>query len=553
MPTSPTADEHHIFTLQRFRASFRTLLSFQVVIVLLGVVVAAVDPAVRSRFLHGTPMCIALISLRTWLHWRDDQQQGPQLYGYASGVCVVLREISVYATADGDTSAAAFLCSRVVIIIGTASANYIALPTSHQVAITAIIAGASCFMHPPISEMGRPLEPTLTCAALLLGGAVGVNIEEAHWRSFKRNQIEKRQGCKSADEPEKAPHRTSSWHRHLWWPQLITWGVAGSALLSGLLGCYQHGASNLISQVRTWCAISVCVTTLLNVRLGTRRLGQAYCIIWCIGIGVSGEIFATYRVRLTQGAHTMEYAEAWVNAFAFYLMMAVSSPFAVSVLNVDIGLSIWLPMQAYLMFGGLLFSIWLTPWEESALPLLTMSVIANCAGLATFVSHKDKLGTVYHTFLSTIAERHAAFLRGKMSRRRRPSSMFTLHPDLIPPVLEEDQARKDRQTDTRGMFRHLARAWSAQAAGVILALGAWRDSGVVGRMAAADVDTLFIASLLCRLWQTVLSCVGVERCVSRPRVPPLSATASPLCLAATYFLTLSSACCPRREASSQKT
>jgi hypothetical protein len=99
--------------------------------------------------------------------------------------------VNNYINANGHTSAASFLCFRVVLALIAAFCGYSALPMTHQAAF-ALIAGGASLVQPPLSEIGRPLEPIITCSALLLGEAVSVAIDNALWRSFKAEQAEKR-------------------------------------------------------------------------------------------------------------------------------------------------------------------------------------------------------------------------------------------------------------------------------------------------------------------------------------------------------------------------
>ena len=192
-----TAADERIFASQQFQAAFLPLLGLLAAVVLVAAGLAVGDPAESSWAAVVILLFITLISLRSWLHWMDNQQRARLLCGYAFVVLILLFEIAVDQGrrrwhAWKEPSAAAFLCFRVVVALLTASGGYSALPVSHLVACAAIVAGASIFLHPIMSEIGRPLEPILTCSALLLGGVVGSDFKDALWRSFKERQIEKR-------------------------------------------------------------------------------------------------------------------------------------------------------------------------------------------------------------------------------------------------------------------------------------------------------------------------------------------------------------------------
>ena len=192
-----TAADKRIFASQQFQAAFLPLLGLLAAVVLVAAGLAVGDPAESSWAAVVILLFITLISLRSWLHWMDNQQRARLLCGYAFVVLILLFEIAVDQGrrrwhAWKEPSAAAFLCFRVVVALLTASGGYSALPVSHLVACAAIVAGASIFLHPIMTEIGRPLEPILTCSALLLGGVVGSDFKDALWRSFKERQIEKR-------------------------------------------------------------------------------------------------------------------------------------------------------------------------------------------------------------------------------------------------------------------------------------------------------------------------------------------------------------------------
>jgi hypothetical protein len=167
------------------------VVGFLVALVLVAVGLAAGDPTTRTWARVGVPALVTLILLRAWLHWKDDQQRAHLLFGHSIIVLTTIIQINRYVTADSRMSAATFLCARVGICLTTAFCGYSALPMSHRAGYALIVGGASLFVHPTLSELGRPLEPIITCSALLLGEAVGFAIEDALWRSFKAEQAEK--------------------------------------------------------------------------------------------------------------------------------------------------------------------------------------------------------------------------------------------------------------------------------------------------------------------------------------------------------------------------
>ena len=187
-----TADER-IFASQQFQAAFCPVVCFGVATMLVTVGLAAGDddPTIRTRASVSLPATLLLISLRTWLHWMDDQQRARRLFGYGFIVLTTIIQINRYSNADGHMNAAVFLCLRAVLALTPSFSGYSALPMSHRATFSLIVGGAS-LVHPPLSEIGRPLEPIITCSALLLGEAVGFAIEDALWRSFKAEQAERR-------------------------------------------------------------------------------------------------------------------------------------------------------------------------------------------------------------------------------------------------------------------------------------------------------------------------------------------------------------------------
>eukprot|EP00966_Prymnesium_polylepis_P244469 5654590-Prymnesium_polylepis.1 len=66
-----------------------------------------------------------------------------------------------------------------------------ALHREHRIASLAVTA-AGALVHPQLSAFGRPLEPMLTCSAVLLGFLVGDVVEGAYRRFFEDQQASKR-------------------------------------------------------------------------------------------------------------------------------------------------------------------------------------------------------------------------------------------------------------------------------------------------------------------------------------------------------------------------
>ena len=196
-----TAADEQTFVLQQFQAAFRPLVGFLVAVVLVCAGLGVGDPASRSRVTVGVLLFISMISLRTWLHWMNDQQRARLLFGHATIVLMTITQVGIYASvASGDglyakgstLNAATFLFFRVMLaLFVTFVGGYSASPITHRFAVDAIIAAASPCM-PTLSEIGRPLEPILTCSAMVLGEAVGFAIETSLWMSFKEEQAEKR-------------------------------------------------------------------------------------------------------------------------------------------------------------------------------------------------------------------------------------------------------------------------------------------------------------------------------------------------------------------------
>jgi uncharacterized membrane-anchored protein YhcB (DUF1043 family) len=65
---------------------------------------------------------------------------------------------------------------------------------------------AAAIVHPQRSEIGRPLEAIITCAALLMGLIIGWTIVDASWRSFKED-LQAQEETRAAKEQQLAAEK----------------------------------------------------------------------------------------------------------------------------------------------------------------------------------------------------------------------------------------------------------------------------------------------------------------------------------------------------------
>ena len=190
-------DEKANFALQQNRASYLTTVRFLSAQGILALGFAVGDPGTRSRALVVIPCLTLGILFRVWAHYTHDQQRGLLLQGRVAVALISLIQIGLYVNgiySEGGTTRAVFFSNRMMIVLYMAYSRYSATPLQPlQGAV--LIAGA--IMHPRLSQFGRPLETILTCTAVVVGGALGLAIENAVRRDFKHQQAEKRLLCET--------------------------------------------------------------------------------------------------------------------------------------------------------------------------------------------------------------------------------------------------------------------------------------------------------------------------------------------------------------------
>ena len=75
-------------------------------------------------------------------------------------------ECAKFATALGKMSTASFCIGRVVVFLFVAYFAYSAVPLRYRLASNLLVVAAAA-MHPPLSIIGRPLEPVISTGALI--------------------------------------------------------------------------------------------------------------------------------------------------------------------------------------------------------------------------------------------------------------------------------------------------------------------------------------------------------------------------------------------------
>ena len=173
----PYEDE---FSAKRFHASFRPLLALTSSIALSVIGIAAGDPALRPRVALLVPLGVAAMGLRLWLHMMQDQQRARLLFSRAVVALDAVRVAGatlMINTTNTRTTAATFLFIRVILAgLYLPLLAFCALPMGHRLTLASTIA-AGAFLTPQRSDIGRPLEPIITCAAVLVGLLAGSSVD----------------------------------------------------------------------------------------------------------------------------------------------------------------------------------------------------------------------------------------------------------------------------------------------------------------------------------------------------------------------------------------
>ena len=189
----PYVDE---LAAKRFHASFRPVLACMSSAILISISLAAGGPAIRPRLSVFVPLFVAFIVLRRWLHTMQDQQRARLLCGHAVvalNVACALGLIIVTNSTNTITTTATFLFTRAAVVgFLLPCLAYCAVPMGHCLAVAFTHAVGSTLL-PQISEHGRPLEPIITCAAVLMNSAICFAVKEASWHMFKEAEALKRE------------------------------------------------------------------------------------------------------------------------------------------------------------------------------------------------------------------------------------------------------------------------------------------------------------------------------------------------------------------------
>ena len=192
-PASPVASgeelatpDEETFVAQQFTHAFVPSMCLLGAIASICFGLAVGDTADQGHITTSIPLLLSCILFRTWLHHMRDQQRARLLAGHISVTLSILRQIATaFPVVSGPlVPAAAFSVTRLLILFLHAYMGYSAIHSYHRLAM-AFIAVVGSIVHPQASEVGRPLEPIVTCAAILLGATVGWTVEDAARRNFK--------------------------------------------------------------------------------------------------------------------------------------------------------------------------------------------------------------------------------------------------------------------------------------------------------------------------------------------------------------------------------
>ena len=181
--TDPVEDA---FTARMFQAAYRSWVCVFSALLFALAGLAVGDP--RSGHVVNFPIVgfsfiSLLILMRTCLHTLRDQQFARLLCGRGLVVLAIILQVSIYRFANVG-SVATFLCVRAMATLNMTFFGYSALHLHHRLVVATVVIVAAIFLHQPLSAIGRPLEPVITCTAVVLGVTFGCTAEH-----FVRNML----------------------------------------------------------------------------------------------------------------------------------------------------------------------------------------------------------------------------------------------------------------------------------------------------------------------------------------------------------------------------
>jgi hypothetical protein len=182
--------------LRRFRASFRPFVAFGSSALLISIALFTADPNFGYRAAVAVPIFTVSMALRFRLHTMQDQQRARLLYGRGVVVLNLLRTVCVAALADGATTRVTAATFLVVRLLGHNTQlpflAYSAVDITHCLVI-AIIHAVGATICPPLSEIGRPLEPIIIWSSVLVAFSVCLAIDEGQRNRLKEGEKLKRE------------------------------------------------------------------------------------------------------------------------------------------------------------------------------------------------------------------------------------------------------------------------------------------------------------------------------------------------------------------------
>ena len=197
-PVEHTTDHECGFAAHQFASTFLPCIALGSWIIVWAAGSYAGDRNVRrTAALVVVVPVIGVLSLRIWLHQLQDQQRALVLFGRGCVVVVGCQAVVVHITfqdglaADELRTSAVFLCNRFILLFVILYMGYAAVDSAHRWLTCAIFVGGA-ITFPTLSEVGRPLEPIVTSAGVLLGELVASLVQATLRRTFVQQQSQRR-------------------------------------------------------------------------------------------------------------------------------------------------------------------------------------------------------------------------------------------------------------------------------------------------------------------------------------------------------------------------
>ena len=186
-------DLSEAYAAHHFRANYGQFISILVCFILGANAVAIVDPNIVLFSSVAIACLVVTLPLRVWAHHSANQARALWVFSWAiTGIILITLFIPVLALAKGgllsNVSLLGLGCESMLRLLFTVffSTN-VMLPPARRVYEIGVLA-FSAFL-PPISELGWPAEPVLTCSAVAVGIAIGRYLDHARRLTFVAHRL----------------------------------------------------------------------------------------------------------------------------------------------------------------------------------------------------------------------------------------------------------------------------------------------------------------------------------------------------------------------------